>query len=166
MMNQYGDVLLRTAYLLLRDRQAAEEAVQDTFVQAFYKIEQLDDPAKLKAWLVRIAVNHCRMKQRTWSWKSILPSTHVERMKEESSSGAEEHFFERWDKERLSEAMLRVEYKYREIMILYYYNDMNVSEIAEQLNMKENTVKSRLMRGRERLKMIMRGRGIEDDLRA
>ncbi|WP_174496208.1 RNA polymerase sigma factor [Salirhabdus euzebyi] len=42
---------MRTAYLLLKDHQNAEEAVQDTFVTAFEKINQLEDPHKLKSWL-------------------------------------------------------------------------------------------------------------------
>lgn len=165
-MRLYGDVLLRTAYLLLKDRQAAEEAVQDTFVQAFYKIEQLQDSSKIKSWLLRITVNRCRMKQRAWSWNRLLPSVHVERLQEEASAGAEERYFERWDQARVGEAMQQLEYKYREAMVLYYYNDMQIADIAEQLNCKENTVKSRLMRGRQRLKALLRGRGIGDDQRS
>ncbi|HEY2420281.1 MAG TPA: sigma factor, partial [Neobacillus sp.] len=77
-MDDYGDLLLRTACLLLRDRQSAEEAVQDTFIQAFAKMNQLQEPERLKAWLVRIVVNRCRMKQRTWSWRNIFPSGDAE----------------------------------------------------------------------------------------
>ncbi|WP_342346087.1 RNA polymerase sigma factor [Paenibacillus mangrovi] len=65
LMRLYGNDLLRTAYLLLRDRHEAEEAVQDSFVLAFERIRQLKDDMKLKSWLIRIVVNRCRMRQRT-----------------------------------------------------------------------------------------------------
>lgn len=47
-MDDYGDMLLRTACLLLKDRQSAEEAVQDTFIQAYAKMNQLQDPGTVK----------------------------------------------------------------------------------------------------------------------
>ena len=50
-MDMYGDYLLRMAFLLVKVHQRAEEAVQDTFITAFHKIEQLDQGKLLKSWL-------------------------------------------------------------------------------------------------------------------
>lgn len=154
-MEEYGDMLLRTACLLLKDRQSAEEAVQDTFIQAYAKMNQLQDPARLKAWLIRIVVNRCRMKQRTWSWRNIFPSGGVAIQANDEGSftaGAEELFMVEWHNVRLAEAMSNLDYLYRECLTLYYFHEMSIHEISEQINTPENTIKSRLARGRALLK--------------
>lgn len=59
-MQLYGEYLTRTAFLLLKDYQLSQEIVQDTFLNAFQKIHQLENPDRLKAWLTTILLNHCR----------------------------------------------------------------------------------------------------------
>jgi RNA polymerase sigma-70 factor (ECF subfamily) len=155
LMEIYGDYLLRTAYLLLKDRQAAEEAVQDTFITAYYKIGQLAEPSRLKGWLTRIAVNRCRMKLRTWDWNRLLSYARMESfLGDDPEPGPEERFFLERRTERLTDAVHRLTYLYRETITLYYYNELAVREIAEQLGTNENTVKARLARGRSMLKRI------------
>lgn len=66
-MNQYGNYLLRMAYLLVKDHQRAEEAVQDAFITAFKKINQLEKDALIKSWLTTITINHCRQQLRVCS---------------------------------------------------------------------------------------------------
>ncbi|XEC95130.1 sigma-70 family RNA polymerase sigma factor [Paenibacillus tarimensis] len=157
LMEQYGGMLLRTACLLMKDRQAAEEAVQDTFIQAYNKIRQLNDPSKLTSWLCRILINRCRMRQRTWSWKHLLPSDRVEQIMETSGSGPgpEDQLLVQLRNNRLSDAIRRLDYKYREVITLYYYNEMSVADITELLESNENTIKARLARGRSRLKAML-----------
>lgn len=154
-MDDYGDMLLRTAYLLIKDRQAAEEAVQDTFIQAFNKMEQLKEPEKLKGWLLRIVVNCCRMRIRTWSWRNILPFTRIEDRLVGVEPGPEEHLLVEWRNERLSEAVHRLDFIYREVITLFYFNEMSILEIAEQLRCNENTIKARLARGRTQLRSYL-----------
>lgn len=155
LMEQYGDELMRTAYLLVKDKQAAEEAVMDTFIQAYRKIHQLQDPDRLKSWLLRIAVNRCRMKMRTWSWSRIFPLPHVEQMIAEEEPGPEALLIDSGRNEKLSEALLKLDYKYRETIVLFYYNGLTVAEIAGQTDSNENTVKARLARGRSKLKGML-----------
>jgi RNA polymerase sigma factor (sigma-70 family) len=161
-IGQYGDYLLRTAYLLLKDRQAAEEAVQDTFITAFDKIGQLQHPEKLKGWLTRITINRCRMKQRRWDWKHLFPFARMEPLVEEqTASGTEEQFMLEWRKERLSDAIHKLTYVYREAITLYYYNEMSIQEISDYIHTNENTVKARLARGRVQLRVILEQGGVE-----
>lgn len=156
-MNQYGDYLLRTAYLLMKDYQTAEEAVQDTFIAAFEKIHQLEDPEKLKSWLTAIVLNQCRSRMRKWHWKNIfLRFDKVEKMKaDDTIRGPEESLLAMALDHNLSEAIQQLNYKYREAITLYYFNEMKISEIASQTKTNENTVKSRLKRGRLLLKGLL-----------
>ena len=161
-MDEYGDMLLRTACLLLKDRQSAEEAVQDTFIQAYAKIGQLQEPDRLKAWLIRIVVNRCRMRQRTWSWRNIFPAREIDLQSFDEASfvaGAEELFMAEWHNVRLAETMRSLDYLYRECLTLYYFHEMSVREISDQLDTPQNTIKSRLARGRSLLKNILEKEG-------
>ncbi|MBT2291022.1 sigma-70 family RNA polymerase sigma factor [Paenibacillus albidus] len=158
LMDEYGDMLLRTACLLLKDRQTAEEAVQDTFIQAYAKIGQLQDPEHLKSWLLRIVINRCRMRQRTWSWRNIFPAAqHVDPLSNGpvTAEAAEELFIKKWQQGQLTEAVRSLDYLYRECVVLYYYHDMSIREISAQLDTAENTIKSRLSRGRQLLKKAL-----------
>ncbi|MBS3682096.1 sigma-70 family RNA polymerase sigma factor [Ornithinibacillus massiliensis] len=156
LMNQYGDYLVRTAYLLLKDHQTAEEAVQDTFVIAYEKIRQLEDPAKLKSWLTAIVMNCCRTRMRRWSWKNIILAFESDEIHEdETTLSPEEELMEWIWNANLSEAIHELDYKYREVITLFYFNEMKISEIAEYTKEKENTIKSRLKRARLKLKDIL-----------
>ncbi|MBE9913822.1 sigma-70 family RNA polymerase sigma factor [Paenibacillus donghaensis] len=166
LMQRYGDDLLRTAYLLLRDRHEAEEAVQDSFILAFERIGQLRDDAKLKSWLIRIVVNRCRMRQRTWSFRKLFPSPHVEKwLAKEKLPGPEAQLLRQWRNGRLTQAIHNLSYKYREVITLYYFQEMSVAEIAEHLDMSRNTVKARLARGRDYLKEQLEKEGESDWIR-
>lgn len=156
-MNLYGDYLLRTAYLLVKDYQTAEEAVQDTFITAFEKIHQLEDGQKLKSWLTTIVINRCRSQMRKWSWKNIfLLFDGIERTKSnEFAESPEELFLKMIQNQKLSDAILQLDYKYREVITLYYFNEMKINDIANHVRINENTVKSRLKRGRMLLKGLM-----------
>lgn len=156
LMNQYGDYLIRTAYLLLKDHQSAEEAVQDTFVTAFEKIMQLDNPTKLKSWLTSIVINCCRNRMRRWSWKHVLLPFENDLSKEVvfTATPEEELLKIVWN-ENLSNAIHQLDYKYREVITLYYFSEMKIREIAVYTNEKETTVKTRLKRARVKLKEIL-----------
>ncbi|WP_239616010.1 sigma-70 family RNA polymerase sigma factor [Cohnella mopanensis] len=165
LMALYSDELLRTAYLLVKDRQVAEEAVMDSFLQAYNKIHQLKEPDKLRGWLLRIVVNRCRMRMRTWNWRRLLPFAEVEM--EETERSPEDLLLTEWRNEQLSAAIHRLDYRYREVITLYYYNGFSVLEIAEHVKSNENTVKARLSRGRTKLKqMLQEGDGDENEARA
>lgn len=157
-MDEYGDMLLRTACLLLKDPQSAEEAVQDTFIQAYAKITQLQEPERLKAWLVRILVNCCHMRQRTWSWRNIFPVGEMDPLSHGDygfAVGAEELFMTEWHNVNLAQAVQSLDYIYRECLVLYYFHEMSICEISTQLHTPENTIKSRLARGRTLLKRLL-----------
>jgi RNA polymerase sigma factor (sigma-70 family) len=162
LMNRYGEYLLRTAILLLKDKQIAEEVVQDTFITAFDKIHQLTDPVKLKSWLTSILVNGCRSQQRKRNWKHVfLPFSLIERyQKDEGRLGPEDHLLNLMENQQLAVAIQELDYKYREAITLFYFNEMTINEIAHYLEVNENTIKSRLTRGRTHLKEILkRGAG-------
>lgn len=156
-MDAYGDYLLRSAFLLLKDYQLAEDTVQDTFVMAFQKLDQLEDEEKLKSWLTTILLNRCRSQMRKWSWKVLLaPLDLIERTKADNQVLNPENalLFSEWH-ESISTSIQQLDYKYREVITLFYFNEMKIKDIALFTNTNENTVKSKLKRARLLLKEIL-----------
>lgn len=158
LMNRYGDYLLRMAYLLVKDHQMAEEMVQDTFIVGFKKINQLKDPEKLKSWLTAIMINQCRSQMRKWSWKNrMLQFDVMERTKEDQTvQSPEEIILEGVSNQCISEAIRQLDYKYREVITLFYFNEWKITEIALHTKTNDNTIKSRLKRARKLLKDQLR----------
>jgi RNA polymerase sigma factor (sigma-70 family) len=157
LMQLHGNYLLRTAVLLLKDQQRAEEAVQDTFITAYEKISQLADDDKVKSWMTAILINRCRLQMRKRSWKhAFLSFDLVERFQgDDIFQGPEQSLLMLAENQHLSQAIQELDYKYREAIILFYFNELKISEISGQLNLNENTVKARLSRGRSLLKQIL-----------
>lgn len=153
-MNHYGNYLLRMAYLLVKDHQRAEEAVQDAFITAFKKINQLEKDALIKSWLTTITINHCRQQLRTWNYKHIIPNLEaVERLRDkDAATSPEAELLELEWNHHLTAAIHALDYKYREVITLFYFNELKIAEISALTNTKENTVKSRLKRAKEMLK--------------
>jgi RNA polymerase sigma-70 factor (ECF subfamily) len=163
-MQLYGNELLRTAVLLVKDHYLAEEIVQDTFVTAFQKMEQLEDGSKLKGWLVIITVNGCRARMRKWSWKNIFLAKKEAAFNQlaETDPLPEAALLTAQRNELLHKGIQSLAYHYREAITLFYFHELPIREISEMLQENENTVKTRIARGRRLLKDFLE-RGDEDD---
>ena len=106
---------------------------------------QFSDEDHLKAWLIRVAINECKLFLR--NNRRMIPL--------DSLKGRAIQFSE--DSGDMSWALLKTPQKYRDVLYLYYIEQYRVKEIAEILKLNENTVKTRLKRGREALKKIYGG---------
>lgn len=150
-MERFGDDIYRTAYLLLGDHHLAEDVSQDTFLTAYRKISQYDGRGAFGGWLRSIAVNHCRSRMRRASWKRLLLRRQDNTETASADPGPEEISVRR----SLAGEISQLPYPYREVIVLHYYHDLTVKEIAERLGQSEGTVKSRLSRARQRLKVLL-----------
>ncbi|MRH43635.1 sigma-70 family RNA polymerase sigma factor [Aquibacillus halophilus] len=154
-MDQYGSYLKRTAYLTLKDNQLAEEIVQDTFIKAFQKIDQLQEKQKLKSWLTTIAVNLCRSTLRKKKLQLLSIEEDYKQFESEPDQTPEEQMLKLLRFTNLSEAIMSLDYKYREVITLHYFNEYSINEIADITSSKENTIKSRLLRARQQLHELL-----------
>lgn len=151
-MHTYSDMLLRMAFVILRDLKLAEDAVQEAFISYYYSMDGFRGEASVKTWLSRILLNCCRQKLRKGWFRRDVPvdgNDHPALF----DTGRGEDTDERLN---LSQGLLELDVGYREVLLLHYYNDLSVREIADVLSKSEGTVKSRLKRGRDRLKAIIR----------
>ena len=133
--------MYKVARGILKNDEDVADAVQETILTCFEKIYTLRQPEYFKTWMLRILINECKrilIHYQRMNMPGELPETGKQDM-----SLAEFEF---------KEMLELVDEKYRVILILYYVEGFKLSEIAELLEMNENTVKTRLSRAREQIR--------------
>lgn len=131
--------LFRICFSQLPSAQDREDAVQEALARAWRKRGQLREEGYLQTWLVRILLNVCHDMQRRA--QRMLPTAEIELpVQDTSPDGA------------LREALLALPEKYRLPILLYYLEGYSLRQVAQMLRIPENTVKTRLSRGRQQLK--------------
>lgn len=163
LMVEYGTKVLHLAFYYLKDRQLAEDVAQEVFIKAYRNWDSFRGDSSPYTWLYKITMNLCRDKARSSWWRKMLPSedprTTAGSTGFDSPGGPEEQPEEAALKADQREAIMKHVMKlpdaYREVIILYYYNDLSAVEIAEVLGQNENTIKTRLFRGRNMLKEVL-----------
>lgn len=137
----------KLAVVLLRDRAAAEDAVQESCLRAWRGLAQLRDPRALRAWFLSIVANQCRGMRRSRWWSEIrLPW-----VQSPASDGVDPD--SRLDLDRLMAGLPVTD---RAALFLYFYLDMPIAETARVLGISPQAAKSRVHRavGRLRLSMV------------
>jgi RNA polymerase sigma-70 factor, ECF subfamily len=148
-IEQYGEYLYHFSYLYVKDRQLAEEITQDVLMKYLLHKDDFRRDASLKTYITRIAINCCHDEIRKIKRKSLisklLPLGRSEPSVEQSYLSNEAYT-------TLKESVFALPVHYREVIILFYYEEFDVSEIASLLNVSQNTVRTRIRRARELLK--------------
>ena len=132
--------MYKVARAYLNNNEDVADAVQDTILTCFEKLQTLEHNRYFKTWMTRILINKCKdilQAKSRMMYTDNLPETPVY---EEDFEALE------WDN-----VLAPVDEKYRTVLLLYYMEGFNTREISEILNLKESTVKSRLQRGRRKV---------------
>ncbi len=146
MLSLYGDDLLRVCFLYLRDYHLAEDALQDTFERAIHAYARFRGDCEEKTWLTCIAINVCKNQLRTpWHRKRVDDESFLAQL------CAVDHPADGLDNS-LMLAVSRLSSKYKEVVLLFYYEEMKLKEIAAALHIPQATVSTRLARARAQLK--------------
>ena len=150
LVNSYQTSLLRMCYLYLRDLNLAEDAVQETFIKAYRAMSSFRQESSLKTWLMRIAMNTCKdMRRGSW-WKRINRNVTLDQLAEESMSFPMEAV-------TVNIEIAKLPMKLREVVLLYYYQDLKTEEIALALNISVSSVSGRLKRAKGKLYYALKG---------
>lgn len=146
---KYAKDVLRVSYFYLGDRQQAEDVTQDVFVRLLTNAPDLI-PGKEKAWLLKVALNRCRDLWRgAWLKRVILGGPTFELIP------APDEFSRRDEQQAMMSAINQLPATFKEVILLHYYQGMNIAEIAQMLELPEGTISSRLSRGRKKLESIL-----------
>lgn len=146
LVDRYAPLAFRTAVLIAGDGPTAEDIVQEAFVLAWRNIDKFEPRGSLKAWLLRIVANRARSQKR----RKVLPT--VARDSEDfaeatEAGGSAEDSLEQWELRHLiGQALGELRESYRLVVVMRYFADLSVPEIARVLGWRQGTVKSRLHR--------------------
>ncbi|MET3698829.1 RNA polymerase sigma (SigV) subunit [Bacillus oleivorans] len=151
LMDLYAEKVYLLAYSFVKDRGLAEDISQEVFLKAYKYLDSFRGEAALKSWIYRITVNTSKDFLRKKSLKQLLfESSFLENFKKAEST---ESFFLKADRnEQLLQSIMTLPMKYREVIVLHYFYDVKINELAKILELNTNTVKTRLSRGRDILK--------------
>lgn len=149
LMNDYGDYLKKTAFYMIQDLHIAEDLTQETFI-SYYKNQQFQGKSSEKTYLYRILLNHIKMYFR----KNKVLITHLDDYETSENIIIEDIAINKLD---IARAMNSMDRKYKTVIVLYYYNDLSVEEISKILSIGNSTVKMRLKRARDRIKLRLGG---------
>lgn len=160
-------------YKFFFDHDLAMEVAQKTFISMHRNIDGLQDASRFKSWLYTIAVNYCREElrkrgsKRSVSLDDLRPGESEESYRWEASSSRNENPDKQLRHSELSDllqqCLMELSEEQREVVIMKEYEGLKFREIAEALNISENTVKSRMYYGLDGLKRILEKRNITKD---
>ena len=149
---KYGDRLYAAAFNITRQRQDAEDAVQEALLRLYRSDKEFESEEHVKAWLIRVTINIAKSTCTSFWHRNRVPYEDY----------MDEIPFEEDSDRDLMEAVLSLPDKYRIIVHLYYYEGYKTREIADTLKLSENTVKTRLLQSRKLLKNKLEGWQDED----
>lgn len=157
-MDEHSKYLVRIAYLYVKNWATAEDIVQEVFVTYFQKSDQFRQEASLKTYLTTMTANRSKDYLRSWKHKKDVVFETIFA----KSRDVEEELLAREQLATLEEKLFQLPLKYREPLILYYYNEQPIAAIADYLQLNENTVKTRLRRAKQQLKEFFEEEERED----
>jgi RNA polymerase sigma-70 factor (ECF subfamily) len=139
--------LVRNFLFRLGARASLDDLTQETFLRAWKNLDDLREPSAAKAWLLRIALHRFYDQGR----KKALPLSHFEESAISETSSSAARADARIDVER---ALAELPLEQRSVCLLFYVEELSISEIAKIVDIPEGTVKTRLMKAREKMKLI------------
>lgn len=135
------------AFTMMKNSADANDIMQEVFLKYYQNMDKLTGDSHIRPWLITVTMNSCRNYLRSgWFSRTV-------RSDELAETGYEQDFGE---KSQLFYAVMKLPEKERMPIHLFYYEDCSTAEIARLLKMKESTVRVRLMRGRDRLRKILK----------
>lgn len=149
-VTRYSDMIYGVAMRYVGNHADAEDVYSETFYRYFLKERSFNEEEHRKAWLLRVAINCAKDLLAKRSYEQEYNDEIYDLSAVEGSPAAQVE-----DVIAVRDALAKLGAEYREVLTLYYFDDMTVSQIAEMLDQPVNTVKSRLLRGREKLKNML-----------
>lgn len=142
LMDENVQSMYKIAAAYLKNDEDVADAIQDTILSCYENLRILRKNRYFKTWLIRILINKCKdvmQKNKLVTFMDQIPET---------------PFHEEYETIECLQALEPLDSKYRLVVILYYMEEFNIREISNILDLPENTVKSRLHRGRKKIAEI------------
>ncbi|MFJ7953545.1 sigma-70 family RNA polymerase sigma factor [Lysinibacillus sp. NPDC096418] len=148
----YGQELLQLVYAYVKNQAIAEDLTQEIFVKCYQALPTYKGKSSVKTWLWRIGINHCKDYLKSWYNQNVHISTDDHFSRQESNVDVEQTVIQQDEDARLAGNVMQLPILYREVIYLFYFEELSIKEIAHVLAINSNTVKTRLRKGKALLK--------------
>ncbi|WP_181348478.1 sigma-70 family RNA polymerase sigma factor [Thalassobacillus sp. CUG 92003] len=163
MIAEYSQSILWLAFSYVKEQQLAEELMQDVFLTCYNKIEHFRNQSSIKTWTYRITINKCKDQLRKKTLKRFLMNE--ERNQDDfgvTTKDPEAITFAKMEDQQLADKVLALPTKFKEVIFMYDFEDMKVKEMSDILKLNQNTIKTRLNRGRNMLRNMYEEEGLDE----
>ena len=150
LMQTHGNSVLRVCFLYLHDRDLAQDAAQTTFLNVWKALDSLRDDEHCRPWLMRIAVNTCRSVLRSRQYRQYAAHCNLDSIPEPGVC-------DQYPDHTVLNAVQGLPDKYREVVVMHYYQGLTTLETAQALRLPHATVRTRLHRARHMLEPLLKG---------
>src|SRR4030042_3294402 len=152
LVRRYQQRLFVFVNRFVRSDKDSEEIIQDSLVKLYVNIGAVDTEKRLSSYLFGIAKNTAYTLLRKRGFPAI-PFDDVEEI--ETDARIYEKLVQKENNETVRKALSSIDHKYRKILKLYYFDDLSYEEISERESLPLNTVRTRLRRAKDALKLIL-----------
>jgi RNA polymerase sigma-70 factor (ECF subfamily) len=150
--DKYYNCIVAIAYSVLTDHQLAEDAAQETFLRALKNLKKLKSKKKFGFWLARICRNVAKdmvkRKLRSRNTGNLLPLTDNDNNEKENQA--------------VKQAIGRLSFSERELIILRYYNNMSHEQMSSVLGLSKAAINNRLVRSRKKIAKLLKSNGLTE----
>ena len=153
-IERYGDKILRLCFVQLGNIEEAEDATQEIFLKVFKSIKKYNGDSSIYTWIYKITINTCfdiLKKRNRLRYDDI--SLYINFIKDEKDT--EMIILKNLTSKSIRVALMKIPEKYRVLLYMFYFEELKISEISTILNEKENTIKTRLKRGKAALRRVI-----------
>lgn len=164
LMRAHGDSVLRVCFLYLKDYPLAQDATQTAFLKAYEALTRPSSATKAlfaapasaasapeeKAWMMRIAINTCKNVLKSREYRLYAKATPLDQLPEPACCDA-------LPDDTVLRAVMSLAEKYREVIMLHYYQLMPLTDVASALRLPQATVRTRLHRAKKLLQPQLEG---------
>ena len=152
-MDEYGNYLTQLSYTYVKNWQAAEDIVQESFIAYFKAPDKFKMQSSLKTYLSKIVIFKSTDSLRSIKSRANTLMKFLNATKDKVSDTPDYLLEQAIEQTELYKHVLSLKVLYREVIIFYYYEDLTTVEISRLLELPEGTIKTRLKRAREQLKV-------------
>ncbi|NME05719.1 sigma-70 family RNA polymerase sigma factor [Psychrobacillus sp. BL-248-WT-3] len=163
LMSTHGQDILQLVYAYVHNETIAEDLTQEIFVKCYKGLPSYRGRSSIKTWLWRIAINHAKDYLKSWYNQNVRITEDAFLNRATLSSSVEQIIVQQDEDASLAAAVMSLPIKYREVIYLAYFEELTMREAAAVLLLNENTIKTRLRKGKLLLKNILEGSEWKND---
>lgn len=152
--------LYRVAQARLDNIDDINDAIQETMIIAYKSLKSLENTKYFKTWIIKILINECNKIYARYKWEDNIFSKLIKDKNCVIGDNLDMSNIE--DKLDIESMLSKLKYEERIAIVLFYNSNYSLNEISEILDTSPNTIKSRITRGKEKIKKYYRG-GVENE---